>query len=1139
MSDILTITEYQTIYISKYRDLSTKTISYEDRELLFNILFTDSNDNKKFVFENNGSNKIKATSIVGSISLKNGLIIEILPKFAKVNLNDKTINKYRNTLVNMISVANEKSYIIAETTSSKKSLGELPLIKYIIELFSIELLEVLRTGLSSTYEKTTKSSSNIRGNILVTKTIQNSIIDKSKIYISYNTHTSNNHLMKVFKSLANLLINDSNLSYNSRQNFYEIYSLLDNVSIVNLVEKDFSNIVFNRLNDKFEILFKKAEYIYKQYMPFVSAINASPFWSILFDMDTLFEKFLSYLFRKSNLNFIEQSKIDSYSNRNHTVSIKPDFIIKSDDSICVVDAKWKLIDNRKQLYGLDSQNFWQIHSYMNLVDTKKEINGYFIVPKNSEYLDDLIVFKNLDSTRNNISVIAIDFSLDFKDIVENYSFSLVNNELLINYKIPIVLDEFRIYTKSFNLKNLVNDFNFVILLGQKSLVIFKVENGSLLLLETISYPCNYMENSINLLTEEHLNKKNSKTLFFSSKDYIIENNLNDQIDKDFAFIDISFYSYTKLIDREIFNRDDFYYAINFFDSHIPDYKEAFIANIEYTSLVNDFYIKKEKQTILKSISNKRASIVKKLKENNRSLIKSDKKLAHVSSIAITDKNYNPLSSIELEFLLQNNDYEALKTKIDDSINRDDVRIILFFRNYEHYELKIKIQDYLINNSNKILVETLFESKILNIVDFFENNIKKLDLKKIDWLYGFSLLNNDYVYKIKQIIASNTTSSNLLEILSSYHNENKILNGIAFNPNSSNELLDKITNITITYDYKYIAKTLLKRQDLSFCNLCKLLEYFNDIEFYNIAENIFYYDSNCSEYIKNRVPEHNISIFNYDQFTHDDKLDFVIEAKFDLYDSDLIKKLCYETNTEILLELVADKHNTLKLRFLILVYTLNFKNWNFKEEELFKAIKLKNNQDLNEIVEISEKLGVKGVVEYLESNFENLNKEILFGYSMNNLVDLLSIRRIICDFTNDLEILNELSKNKNDEAILRRIILKPRHNNNFREIIKGHTTIYSSLILNRIAHYSHYYEKENEGCIIYLLSKDFNTSVQTKRYIFEEYAEKNNDSLLATNIYFNISNSKNRELIELSVDIRQFLNSFEKQLYSKIDFNQIK
>jgi hypothetical protein len=75
MNDILTITEHQVIYVSKFRDISQKTISYEDRELLFDIVFTDNFENKKYVFENFGSNKIKATSIVGSISLKNGLIL--------------------------------------------------------------------------------------------------------------------------------------------------------------------------------------------------------------------------------------------------------------------------------------------------------------------------------------------------------------------------------------------------------------------------------------------------------------------------------------------------------------------------------------------------------------------------------------------------------------------------------------------------------------------------------------------------------------------------------------------------------------------------------------------------------------------------------------------------------------------------------------------------------------------------------------------------------------------------------------------------------------------------------------------------------------------------------------------------------
>lgn len=426
MQDTLTITEHEEIRVGQVRNIAKKIISIDDKKLLFSIIYKDRFKKERYVFSRKGKDGIKANSIVGSISIKSGLIIEILPKFAKNDLTDESIKKYRNTLLNMIRVSNENNFITSTIQSSKVSIGEMPLIRYMIELFSESLLNSLRNGIFQSYNKTVENSFYIKGNILLSQTIQNNIIDKSKVYISYNKHSSNNLLMQIFRTLSKSLLNDTNLSYKAKQNLYEVYLLLDNIDIINLRQHDFNKITFNRLNDKFEILFRQAEFIFNQYMPFTSNINSSPFWAILFDMNYLFEKFCAYLFRKSDIEFKEQSMIDCFADKNYTVSARPDFIINNNN--IVADAKWKLLDSDKTLYGLNAQNFWQLFSYMNLVNIK-EINGYFIVPKNSSDFDDEIIFEPIKEGNKSITILSIDFSLEFGDILERHQFKVDDNEL--------------------------------------------------------------------------------------------------------------------------------------------------------------------------------------------------------------------------------------------------------------------------------------------------------------------------------------------------------------------------------------------------------------------------------------------------------------------------------------------------------------------------------------------------------------------------------------------------------------------------------------------------------------------------------------------------------------------------------------
>jgi len=429
MRDTLTIIEHQEIKIDEVRNVLDNTISHEDKELLFSIVHKDIFGKEKYVFSRKGRNGIRARSIVGSISLKNGLTVEILPKFAKGELNKESIKKYRKTLLNMIRVSNERNFISSTRQCSKVSAGEMPLIRYMIELFSESLLLSLRNEYFSSYNKTVEKSSYIKGAILVSKTIQQNMVDQSKVYISYNKYSSNNILMQIFRTLSKLLLNDTNLSYKAKQNLYEAYLLLNDVEIINLKKHDFNKIVFNRLNNNYETLFRQAEFIFNQYMPFTSSINSTPFWAILFNMDYLFEKFCAYLFRKSDIVVKEQSTIDCFSSGSGLVTAKPDFILYKDEKIVnVVDAKWRLLTD-KGLHGLAAQNFWQLFSYMNLV-SNNEINGYFIAPKNTSDIDDEIVFVS-EKNGKSIAILSIDFSLDFEELIDKYRFDIIKNRLKI------------------------------------------------------------------------------------------------------------------------------------------------------------------------------------------------------------------------------------------------------------------------------------------------------------------------------------------------------------------------------------------------------------------------------------------------------------------------------------------------------------------------------------------------------------------------------------------------------------------------------------------------------------------------------------------------------------------------------------
>jgi len=949
MNDILTISEHQEILVSSKRDVQNNIISYEDRELLFDIKYTDKKDKERYIISNNGKNKIKANSIVGSISLKTGLTVEILPKFAKNDLDEKAIKKHRKMLLNILRVSNEQNFISSSSQSSKVLADEMPLLHYVIELFSAELLHTLRTGVYATYNKKVENSSHVRGNILISKSIQNNIIDKSKVYVSYNKHSSNNLLMQVFRTLVKILLNDNNLSYKAKQTLHEVYLLLDGVDIIPLKQQDFKSITFNRLNDKFEILFRQAEFIFNRYMPFSSHINSTPFWAILFDMNYLFEKFCAYLFRRSGLEVEEQNMTKCFDNHKSIVSAKPDFVIKGNrnlfdtEIISVVDAKWKLLSNDKSLYGLDAQNFWQLFSYMNLLNHNKALHGYFIVPKNSKDFEDEIIFTPLKEGNKSITILSIDFSLSFEELIEKYRFKIINDELKLDVRL------------------IENKIEEIILVEEE------IENELKIIELEEEYKFNF-EEFIDELESLHNNKNLVKLLSPAKKD------------------------------------------------------ERFR---------NIFYLKDKEEV--------NSSLFKRVIKEN-----------------LTRENWN-LGSLEI-------------TAIPNNIIKLKKLIILSLK----------------DNELQLLPMVLFKLK----------HLEKLNLSK----NYFSILPNEIkdLKKLKQLSIDKEIVEENIALIAELRKNNVFI-------------ADEEDNDLSEYINSFIAVNESKNTEIGF-------KQDKVIEPENIKEHI---DETIKPIITTpKVIFEKTTIDDYKNMDDDKKMRFLESVDFNMIDTDFIEFIVKnESNIDRLEDFTYNK--TLPLKYLVLTHTHHSESSQIKEN-----IK-KRDKVLYDMIG----LNIFGLTNYIDKNFTILDKEIVLGYAMSQGEKLHRVREIISVLTNDLDVLNELSKHKGDQKVLENIVFKTKDNDYFKQLVKNKDTIYSLEILDKIARYEEYYEVENNFCLIAKLARNFSLLEETKEYLFEQYK---NDRVFLEAL------SKNKSSWELQNKVKSALygsysETINDEVFNGIDF----
>ncbi len=92
--------------------------------------------------------------------------------------------------------------------------------------------------------------------------------------------------------------------------------------------------------------------------------------SLLFPMEKVFEAYVGACLRRvlpagSRLRTQAASRFLCRQGERNIFQLRPDFLIESEDSVWVVDAKWKLLDanDAQNNYGLNQSDFYQLFAY--------------------------------------------------------------------------------------------------------------------------------------------------------------------------------------------------------------------------------------------------------------------------------------------------------------------------------------------------------------------------------------------------------------------------------------------------------------------------------------------------------------------------------------------------------------------------------------------------------------------------------------------------------------------------------------------------------------------------------------------------------------------------------------------------------
>lgn len=417
---IITIKEYDKLYVRENRDLSRNIISKNDAANLQSIILEKG---PVFSF---GNRCLSAQQYIGVIHIP-GVTIEILPKI----YGETQDNQIRNILIRMLQVTNQTSNL--RQLEASVSLSRNSIVEIIIQSFLLELNTYLNAGLQKEYIKQSENLCKVKGQILFRKQFTKNILDPTRFYCRYSKYIVDNKINRFFKIC---LVTMSAISHD-RQNKHwidELLSLFENVSCVDINTALSFRIGFNSINNRAKVAYLYGR-LFLENMHSTLHTGSTKVYTILFDMARLFESFVYRVarlvygdritFQKSG-NYLISRVLDGKK----FINLRPDITFRvSEDNLWVIDTKWKLPGN----FAKES-DIYQMNAYSSCI---KNVNKTILLYPKTQRSDNLAGSYTIMSKDNSPRLLEIKF-LDlqsclnwksflqyFKSLIESSSLSTI------------------------------------------------------------------------------------------------------------------------------------------------------------------------------------------------------------------------------------------------------------------------------------------------------------------------------------------------------------------------------------------------------------------------------------------------------------------------------------------------------------------------------------------------------------------------------------------------------------------------------------------------------------------------------------------------------------------------------------------
>jgi len=296
------------------------------------VKFNELHQNKYFTVIDKG---ILFKNYVGVVQV-DGLTIEILPKADKKAGADK--NLWQSVLLNILKVCKRIRVESVSETQLKKRYHSI--LDVYFEMYLAEIERLVNKGLIKRYQKNQSNQNALKGKLLFAKNIQQNLVHRERFYCEHQVYDRNHLLHQILYKGLQILKTFVNDALKDRLN--RLLFEFQEIENIEISEKHFRKIVFDRKNNDYQKAFDIAKIIILNYSPSLN-YGSENLLTLLFDMNALWEEYIFRILQKHKTDKMQVFSQDSkkfWKNK----CIRPDIILQIEQKTFVIDTKWKIIE---------------------------------------------------------------------------------------------------------------------------------------------------------------------------------------------------------------------------------------------------------------------------------------------------------------------------------------------------------------------------------------------------------------------------------------------------------------------------------------------------------------------------------------------------------------------------------------------------------------------------------------------------------------------------------------------------------------------------------------------------------------------------------------------------------------------------